>query len=352
MPNFENVFLGAPCTALVVFCGKRRELLFDDYFEVCIPSLSKSDTRLAATMRLDLLWEAKDIEFREIEGRLFRPFLAGDESTWGDKQPWTVERLNEQPPPTIRLDPEWRATKALRTTLLGSPFRPWKYDITEAERQRGRRSAPRASEEARARLAAVAAKGLRFVDRVLFQETRTPGWTVAAVGGQARPAMPDMIDRPGITLIDPRRAPDEVQERLRALGYEMSGGSMEMHAPSLLPDTIEADALASLCVRMFKRLSRGKLDDYDPRKLAEALDLLRAAETAIRDGTPLDDCYHHVERLASPGSGEPADVEGNWDDVTDAARQFLELKRLLPPLPHRIPVDDAEADGIADAFKP
>jgi hypothetical protein len=60
-------------------------LSVDDQFEVCFPSLSKSDTSLVAVMTDD-----SAIGFRGIEGRLFRTFLHGS---------WTVDRLNKDRAP-------------------------------------------------------------------------------------------------------------------------------------------------------------------------------------------------------------------------------------------------------------
>ena len=48
-----------------------------------------------------------EVEFREIEGRLFRTFICGNGGSW------TVDRLNEELPPTFMLDAEWPAVKAL-----------------------------------------------------------------------------------------------------------------------------------------------------------------------------------------------------------------------------------------------
>ena len=72
MPDFESVFFGAPYKADVTFRGRRTLLSVDDQFEVWIPSLSKSDSRLATVLADDT-----QVEFREIEGRLFGRCFAG-----------------------------------------------------------------------------------------------------------------------------------------------------------------------------------------------------------------------------------------------------------------------------------
>ncbi len=334
MPNFENVILGAPFEAEFVFRGERRRVVVDDQFEIVIPSLARADAPLAATVDSP----AGRHEFRHVDGRLFRPFLDDDGETW------TVDRLNEEPPPTFRLDRRWRFAWAPRTSLLGSPWRPWREIAPEGRRARARKAAPQSHAMVGAELQAAAGRGLRFVDGVLHQETRTPSWLIGAPGGSTFPAFPDRLDEPGLTLVDPRLPRAKVSDCAAEMGYPDVAGMIDVRNPSLLPDTVEADALASCCLWLCKRLCDQSNEDYEPGLMREAQELVYAAEQAIRDGTSLDGRYRLIEKLAAQDT-TPRTAMG--------AKHFPELRRLLPPLTcGQAPIDETDADHIASAFSP
>ena len=112
MPDFETVYLGAPFKADLRYRGGPKTVEVDEQFEVVIPSVSKADTTLVATVETI----HGPSEFRHIGGRLFRPLLDDD------GQGWTVSRLDEEPPPIFRLD-----TK---------PINPWRGEEGRPERLR------------------------------------------------------------------------------------------------------------------------------------------------------------------------------------------------------------------------
>ena len=261
-------------------------------------------------------------------------------------------------PPTITLDSEWRAVASLTTTLLGSPFRPWPFVVSDGDRARAARAGREARAEAATRLEAVAARGLRFVDRVLFQETRAPCFAVGTFRDQVFPAMPDHFARHPITLIDTRYPRHDLEAGLSELGYRVVRNGLDIREPSLLPDTAEDDALASFCIWVYQDLSRRPLGEHDPRFVMRALELVYAAEAALKDGAALDACYGMIGDLADydPGRGRQiTQVEELTLRTARGARTFLDMKDRMPPPkpePEEPPIDETDADHVASSFNP
>ena len=156
-------------------------------------------------------------------------------------------------------------------------------------------------------------------------------------------AFPDDLEEPGVALIDPRLPRDEIASAAADLGYADMAGTIDVREPSLLPDTVEADALAVCCLGLCKRLCDRSWEEYEPWHGTEARQLFRTAQQAIRDKSPLDDCYRLIEKLAACDAPRAA----------LGARHFLEFRRRLPPLTSvAAPIDETDADHIADAFIP
>ncbi len=352
MPDFQTLVVRAPYWAEFVLGRKRERIEVDEPIEAPIESWSLQDTTRAALVKLpkpnsDDHW----IDFLDAGGRLFRPFI-------DDYKPglWTVERCRNDPP-QMAFDMAWGFGIA-RTTLLGSPFRASSsVDVPEHYRRRARRAAPEALAEARQCAEAHIARGLIFVDGVLYQETRTPGWAVCTPDvSEVSACLPDLTRDPGLTLIDPRHPIGEIDEMLAPLGYDERMDTIQVVEPSLLPATTEADALASLCVHVQQRLSDLDLRQVDRKFFVGWVSLMDDVERALRDDQPLDGCYAAIERLAewvnpAPIIPETEDVDVRMQFMSDAAQHFLAIRRRFPPL-DAAPVDEHDADAIAKSFKP
>ncbi len=358
MSDFETVLLRAPYKVELRYRNGLNRVVVDEAFEILIETVSAQDARRAAMIKKRVRGrEDHRIDFVNIGGRLFRPYIDQEKRDF-----WTAERCRRDPP-LFGLDDAWGAYGG-RTTLLGSPFRPIEIDTTDQERRRARKAAPEAREQAERRLRSVAGRGLRFVDGVLFQETRSPAWSTGAIdwsdvrgwSQDVSACIPDLTIAPGLTLIDPRHSPERIHEVLAEMGHAGQWEStIEIDDPSLLPATVEADALASFCLWLYDLMSETDVRYFDRRFLGEVVNLIGVSEEAIRDGDSLDPCYAAVERLA--GWRDYVNQGGPFDDIehhmvtpAKAAQDFLDLKRALPPAAAR-PSDD-EVDGIADAFRP
>ena len=167
MPDFKTVVLGAPFEADLAYRGGPKTVVVDAFFDVVVPTLSKADTTLAATVETIY----GPCEFRHIEGRLFRPLLDND------GEGWTVGRLEEEPPLVFTLDRKWRFDGAVTTSLLRSPWRPWNEIIADSTRARARKTAPHASP----RLAHTCKQqpgtgSASSMDCSLWRRGRRPGW--------------------------------------------------------------------------------------------------------------------------------------------------------------------------------
>jgi len=291
------------------------------------------------------------VDFVGYDGRLFRPYMDVNERGF-----WTMDRCRQDPP---RMDfAEWWGSGIARTTMLGSPFRPSYIDVPDSYRRQARRRAPGALEEARARATRIAEAGLIFVEGVLLQETRTPGWGVHPSGVSG--CMPDFTEAPGLTLVDPRLPPDEVDRVLFAAGCEQRHADIQVFEPDLLPQTAERDALGCFAVHLCQDLAERGFKDFDRAFSTELLGAVNAIESALRDGTSLEPCYAAIGRIADWNLAAADRMDGFDDDIPArmeepkrTARLFLDLHRALPP-PSNEPslIDEADAEGITDAFKP
>jgi hypothetical protein len=242
MPDFQTVVVRAPYEVDIVLGCTRRRVRVDESFEIPVPSLSIGDTRRAATVMMVHAGSWDQVDFVAFGGRLFRPYLALDQRGF-----WTPDRCRQDPP---GMDfAERLGSRIARTALLGSPFRPSYVDVPDAYRRQARRRAPAALEEARARATRIAQAGLVFVEGVLFQETRTPGW-----GAHPHPAsavsacLPDFTEAPGLTLVDPGHQIGDVDQVFGRAGCVERDAEIEVFKPDLLPRTTERDALGCLAV--------------------------------------------------------------------------------------------------------
>ena len=75
----------------------------------------------------------------------------------------------------------------------------------------------------------------------------------------------------------------------------MPRGRFDVCEPSLLPETVEADALAAFCLWACEQLFQRPRGTNDSAIAMEILGLLKKAEMAIRVRVPLDDCYVSLE---------------------------------------------------------
>jgi hypothetical protein len=350
MPDFQTVVVRAPYEADIVLGRRRQRVRVDEAFEIPIPSLSRSDVQRAAVAKAPHadnpdLWT----EFVGVGGRLFRPYLDLLKTRF-----WTTDRCR-QDPPTMDFAERWGSGVA-RAAMLGSPFRPSYVDVPDAYRRQARRRAPAALEEARARTTRIAQAGLVFVDGVLFQETRTPGYGAGANGAMGV-CLPDLTEAPPVTLIDPRIPLNTIDEATWD-DYRRQG-TIEVVDASLLPRTTERDALGCFAVHLCQDLAERGFKDFDRAFSTELLCCVNAIEAALRDGTPLEPCYAAVERIADWDlaadrmDGFDDDMPARMQEPKLTAKVFMDLRRALPPPSvEPSPIDEADADGISGAFKP
>ena len=226
-----------------------------------------------------------------------------------------------------------------RTTLLGSPYRPSYVDVPDSYLRQARRRAPEALAEAGRRALQFASAGLVFVGGLLYQETRTPGWG----GGRPRPedisaCLPDITEKPGLTLIDPRHPIGEIDFALDRMGYDARLADIRIAEPSLLPPTTEEDALALFGVYLHGTLTNAQIEILNRSFLADALAAVNGIETLVRDGRPLAPGYAAIERVAAWSDYRNPDtnsIESIMESIVTkaakAAGDFLEIRRLFPP---------------------
>jgi hypothetical protein len=170
---------------------------------------------------------------------------------------------------------------------------------------------------------------------------------------------PDLVETPGVTLVDPRHPRERIEAVARDLGLAGIEGTIEVFDPSLLPDTVERDALASFGVALLQRISTYRLNSFGRAFLAEMLALADSIEVALREGQPLGPCYDGIRSLADRTPtfeivhGVPFDMKTPLETPVRMARTFLSLHRdLPPPAEEPMPVDEADADDISRAFQP
>jgi hypothetical protein len=148
--------------------------MVDDKFEIPIRSPSRDDLAPVASVRLPHVGDSIGFDCVHFEGGLFRPYI-----DLGKRRLWTPERCREDPP-GMSFAEHWGAGAA-SAWMLNSPFRPSYVEAADSYRIQARKRSKHALEAARQRATQIAQSGLIFVDGVLLQETRTPGWSVAPV---------------------------------------------------------------------------------------------------------------------------------------------------------------------------
>jgi len=241
MPDFEKFKLGAPVKAQYRFRGDDRHAEVDGHFDVVVPSISKSETNLVAK----LARKDKALEYRQIEGRLFRPFFEFDTPFW------TLHDLRNVKPPTVQGLPLRGMNLHRETPLMGSPWLHWEpsgNDATDAARTLVRKLAPQAWEAVESRLQGAAASGLRLVDGMLFQETRSPAFGVNPSEPMIKPMMPDGRDVHFSVLVNPRLSTRDLSAVAWRAEKRLDCGSLQILEPSLLPDTVPRDAVAAFAM--------------------------------------------------------------------------------------------------------
>ena len=117
-----------------------------------------------------------------------------------------------------------------------------------------------------------------------------------------------------MVLLDARTMPKDVGAIARRCGSRLDrfGGLFEVFEPSLLPDTVEADALASFSLWLAKHfLLTYRMTESNSADTRALLDMM---ETAPPDAMPLSDCYRLIECIRngppdSPDRGRRIDPE-------------------------------------------
>ena len=102
MPDFETVRIRAPYDAQAVYRGETRHFSVDETFEVPMVALSRADAKPVAMIhRHNVRGPTEWINFVDVEGKLFRPFLVDDMDIL-----WTPHRCCNHAP-IVRLDDTW-----------------------------------------------------------------------------------------------------------------------------------------------------------------------------------------------------------------------------------------------------
>gem|GEM_PF-6641028 len=320
MPDFETVKLRAPYWARIPDrAGDIRRTWIEDEFELVVPSVSRTDMTLVAQAVHTGKYAKEVHEFFHAEGRLWRPLrhplIRGELS----------KRSIQEMPPIVCLSPERAFTRHSRLPFLTSPLRPELNESTDLMRRRGRKLAPDAFEQT-AHLVAGLSDKLRLVDDILFQETRSPAWSIPPDDLGVRAVLPDYHEDLGF-LVDARYGEDVLGEH-RVIGQLDAVRVLE---PSLLPDTVEADALAAFCLMLHKEAINAKPDGFDPRFQAEVDLLMKEALGAFEADMSIAHCYQTIERLA-----EWDDCDGPGDGLMAApaylAAAFRQHLAEFPPL--------------------
>ena len=348
MQTYETIRVETPYKSAVARAGENREGDAVAAFDVIVPAVPRSDVKLAARAHVRINDEDRRwVDFVDIDGSLFRPYLVE-----GQPQDWTLDARHRSPP-RFCLDGAW-GTRGNRTMLMGSPFRP-PETIQKRTLVRTRRSDEQVREETERRICALAAEGLRIVDGTLYQQTRTPGWAPFDRGTILIPIIPDLTtDRP-LTLIDPRHSPEKIDAAARRISLQVGRGEIEVHDATLLPATIEDDAVGAFCLHTHGWFAKHNLEYFNRDFMTDLFALMRNAETAIRDGADLLDCYTAIDLMRAWERPDDSDLHGAERFVSKAGRNaalFLHLKEQLPPLPKIAPpADEADVEAVTEAFR-
>jgi hypothetical protein len=329
MNPFETIRLGARFRAEVVHRGKTSLLEVDEAFEVAVAAVPCAATNLVATVRESGDGGIRTIEFLHMEGRIFRALRADY-----DPDVWTPDRCRRETP-TIGLDYNNRIAGGFETSLLATPWRQVHIQAKDNGRRRAPKPSPHACREAGQLLEAFVARDLRLVDGVLFHETRSPVWSVDAYGDSSRVSatIPDLTRDPGTVLLDPRYSADDIHAALARSRRGEARATVEVHDGALLPATIAADAIASFCLSLYRKIVLLGFGHVEPRIVGEVMLLVDSVERALKHDETLASCYEGVERLATCGP-DGIRTSGsllNSSELVEAAKLFLLMKRTFPP---------------------
>ena len=348
MPDFEKIRLGAPVKAEFEFRGELKRVEVDGEFEVVVPTVTVADTTLVATLELD----RKRLEYRLIEGRLFRPFVQFDMHTW------TLDELRKCRPPTVNAQPI-RTLKYFRETpLLASPWLSWEpklEETTDAMRARVRRLAPREWDDVGRILQNVAERGLRLVDGNLFHETHAPVLGFAPPREALKPWMPDAHEGFPSLLFDPRIAPTDFEEIARRIGTRLEANSLQIHEPSLLPNTVESNAIAAFALWAYDKVCGNEVGTYDVHRLADVLSLVGAAERMVLQQLAPDECWAQIGRIARRDEDRAGIHQRDRETTVKIARQaalLMDMRQRFPAPTTAPPPDADDGEDIARAFTP
>jgi hypothetical protein len=316
--DFEIV----PVRTHYVFQTLRRDevayAFSDEAVDVPVLKVSAAEAPLVATVFGGLAQPVARIDFRSIEGKLFRPYLNAEHSIGV----WTPETCRRLIPKMGLQDGCWAGDDFIPG--LPNPFRAYGQDVSERTRKIGRRAAPDACEAARDRAAQAAIEGLRFVEGVLFQATRAPAWAIC--GNRIMACLPDFEELGQHGLVDARHSATKIVRRFPDMGF-VAPRKMVVQEPSLLPNTADVDSIGSYCRLALART----LPHQDPighrKTLFSIVDLAKGA----LDGGPIpEEALDLLEGLSRVNDGLRSWGLADGFRFSDEAGQALRLLKAYP----------------------